>query len=286
MGSHQVRVRGVSCRRARRWEATRSHSSSVHSTHAQNQGSTAARRPGSRTWSQQVTEITERERREPGLGVGRTEAQRQAGGRCQSRGGAPWPHDARGGQLRLKGPRGGRSRPWPLYPLQQDEGQLSSLAQETCQGPPPGKARICPADTARPWGAVPPLGPAPPSGTCSAPSWELPPRPALPRLGLAARRSSPSHVCLERHTPRPVAGAPQTLHFKHATPWAWHTTPPAPRAPPPAPRASPSSLNVSPPRRPCARARLSVSSVTPHAPVYPTGDPRAFSLYVPKPYAQ
>lgn len=161
-------MRGVSCGRARRWEATRSHPSSVHSTHAQNQDSTAARRPGSRTWSQQVTEVTERERREPGLGVGRTEAQRQAGGRCQSRGGAPWPHDARGGQLRLKGPRGGRSRPWPLYPLQQDEGQLSSLAQETCQGPPPGKARICLADTARPWGAVPPLGPAPPSGTRSA----------------------------------------------------------------------------------------------------------------------
>lgn len=206
----------MSCRRARRWEATRSHPSSVHSTHAQNQGSTAARRPGSRTWSQQVTEITERERREPGLGVGRTEAQRQAGGRCQSRGGAPWPHDARGGQLRLKGPRGGRSRPWPLYPLQQDEGQLSSLAQETCQGPPPGKARICPADTARPWGAVPPLGPAPPSGTCSAPSWELPPRPALPRLRSAARRSSPSQ-CASSATHPDLSPVPRK-HFTSNTP--------------------------------------------------------------------
>lgn len=268
----------MSCRRARRREATRSHPSSVHSTHAQNQGSTAARRPGSRTWSQQVTEVTERERREPGLGVGRTEAQRQAGGRCQSRGGAPWPHDARGGQLRLKGPRGGRSRPWPLYPLQQDEGQLSSLAQETCQGPPPGKARICPADTARPWGAVPPLGPAPPSGT----------RSASPCPGSARRPDAPHHPTCASSATHPDPSPVPRKHFTSNTPLPGPGTrlPPAPRAPPPAPRASPSSLNVSPPRRPCARARLSVSSVTPHAPVYPTGDPRAFSLYVPKPYAQ
>lgn len=219
-------MRGVSYGRARRWEATRSHPSSVHSTHAQNQGSTAARRPGSRTWSQQVTEVTERERREPGLGVGRTEAQRGRLG-----GGAPWPHDARGGQLRLKGPRGGRSRPWPLYPLQQDEGQLSSLAQETCQGPPPGKARICPADTARPWGAVPPLGPAPPSATRSAPSWELPPRPALARLGGQTLLTIPRvprapHTQTRRRCPANTA-----LQTRHSLGLAHDSHPPPARRP-------------------------------------------------------
>lgn len=223
----------MSCRHARRREATRSHSSSVHSTHAQNQDSTAARRPGSRTWSQQVTEITERERREPGLGVGRTEAQRQAGGRCQSRGGASWPHDARGGQLRLKGPRGGRSRPWPLYPLQQDEGQLSSLAQETCQGPPPGKARICPADTARPWGAVPPLGPAPPSGTRSAPpcpgSARRPDAPHHPTCASSATHPDPSPVPRKHCTSNTPLPGPGTRPHPHPARRPRHRGP----APPP-----------------------------------------------------
>lgn len=293
LGSHKIKVRGVSCR------ALAIHPAFTPHTHTRNPDPMAALRPASRVWSQRVTKITERERREPGLGVGRAEGlreawkcQRQGGGvplaaRCQGRPdalegtegqGAPASgHSAPYSRMRASCPAWPRRRakaPHPERPGSARGGVREKGARAVAgagrHAPPVGG---CPAA----WAQLRPPGPA-------ARSWERLLCPARPRLSGQTLLTLPlvphaSHTqtCrwCSKNTSLQIRHSLCLAHDSRLSPACClrHRGPASPR-------------NAPLPRRPCAWTCLSVNSVTLRAPACPAGDPWAFSLYVPTPYTQ